>query len=349
MKLYEIAKAVEGTIIGSGFENLEITELSPIDAIKAGTLVFAEGEQNFQKADQSTAAAILVGKGITTASKPLIQVPHAFKAFIQLLSILYPTIPVKTGIHPTAIVGSDIIIGKEVSIGPYVVIESGSIIGDGCVIKGHVHIGHHVTIGANSVLHSHITVYDHCKIGEQVIIHASSVIGSDGFGYHYTDGHHMKIPHVGNVIIENKVEIGANSVVDRATLGSTHIGEGTKIDNFVQIAHSVKLGKHNILCGFTGIAGSSTSGDNVIFAANVGVSDHVVIEDNVILGARAGVPSRKRLTADNVYLGTPARPRKKAIEQELSVSRLPIMRKNLQLLREKIEALIQRLKKLEEA
>jgi UDP-3-O-[3-hydroxymyristoyl] glucosamine N-acyltransferase len=137
-------------------------------------------------------------------------------------------------------------------------------------------------------------------------------------------------------------------VVDRATIGSTVIGEGTKIDNLVQIAHSVKLGKHNILCAFTGIAGSSVSGDHVIFAANVGVSDHVKIDDGVILGARAGVPSKKHLRHGNIYLGNPARPKEKAIEQELATTRIPIMRKNLKALSERVQALEQRLDKPKE-
>ena len=144
-------------------------------------------------------------------------------------------------------------------------------------------------------------------------------------------------------MIGDDVEIGANTVVDRATLGSTIIGEGTKIDNLVQIAHSVKLGKHNIICAFTGIAGSTVSGNHVIFAANVGVSDHVRIDDGVILGARAGVPPRKHLKQGNIYLGSPARPREKAIEQELATTRIPLMRKNMRTLSEKVAQLSERL------
>ena len=173
------------------------------------------------------------------------------------------------------------------------------------------------------------------------------MIGSDGFGYTLEDGQHLKVPHVGYVIIEDDVEIGANTVVDRATLGTTVIGEGTKIDNLVQVAHSVKLGKHNILCAFTGIAGSTISGNHVIFAANVGVSDHVRIDDGVILGARAGVPPRKHLKHGNVYLGNPARPKEKAIEQELATTRIPLMRRNLKTLSEKVTLLTERMERLD--
>jgi UDP-3-O-[3-hydroxymyristoyl] glucosamine N-acyltransferase len=346
MKLYEIANTIQGTIIGD--QHIHISSLSPIDNIEAGTLVFADGLENFQKAEQSHAAAILVSKKISESSKTLIQVDHPLRAFIQLLSLLHPPIESKPQIHPTAIIAENVTLGEGVSIGPYVTIESGCTIGENCIIKAQVSIGHSVTLGANTTLHPNVTIYDHCQIGERVSIHASSVIGSDGFGYSFIDGEHMKIPHVGKVIIEDDVEIGANSVVDRATLGATVIGAGTKIDNFVQIAHSVKLGKHNILCGFTGIAGSTSSGNNVIFAANVGVSDHVTIDNNVILGARAGVPSKKHLLEGNIYLGSPARPKEKAIEQELSITRIPIMRKNQKALKEKVENLSKKIAELEE-
>jgi UDP-3-O-[3-hydroxymyristoyl] glucosamine N-acyltransferase len=184
-----------------------------------------------------------------------------------------------------------------------------------------------------------VTVYDNTQIGSHVIIHASTVVGSDGFGYTFVDGQHLKVPHLGQVVIEDHVEIGANTAIDRATIGATVIGEGTKIDNLVQVAHSVKLGKNNILCGFTGIAGSTKTGNNVIFAANVGVSDHVRIDDNVVLGARAGVPPHKHLKEGMVYLGSPARPRDVAIKHEPSVNRIPLIRKNIKTLTEQIASL----------
>lgn len=339
--LFEIAHLVQGLVIGN--EQMPITSLSPIDNIVAGSLVFVDGKDNLKIAEQSQAGAILVNQQTTSLLKPLIQVAHPFKAFIQLLNHFYPrSIPVP-GVHPSAVIAADVILGKNVAIGPYVVIESGSTIGDNCIIKGQVNIGRNVQIGADTLIHPQVTIYDDCQLGARVCIHASTVIGSDGFGYTFVDGQHLKMPHLGNVVIEDDVEIGANTVIDRATLGATVIGRGTKIDNLVQVAHSVKLGKHNILCAFTGIAGSTTSGDHVIFAANVGVSDHVRIDNGVILAARAGVPPKKHLIEGNIYLGNPARPRDKAIEQELSVTRIPLMRKNLKSLSEKVKELSQRL------
>lgn len=341
ISLSEIAKLINGQVIGD--ETILISQLSPIDDITPNALIFAEGDDNINLAQNSSAAAVIVSQPHSSLKKPIIQVANPFQAFIQLLSVFYPPIPEEQGIHPTAVIAKDVKIGANVSIGAYTVIHSGAVIEDNVVLKSHIHIGHQVIIKEHSVIHPHVTIYNHCEIGRSVTIHASTVIGSDGFGYMFTDGQHMKIPHVGKVVIEDNVEIGANTVIDRATVGATVIGEGTKIDNLVQIAHSVKLGKHNILCAFTGIAGSTTSGNHVIFAANVGVSDHVRIDDGVILGARAGVPPKKHLRQGNIYLGNPARPKDKAIEQELATTRIPIMRKNIKQLSDKLAQLIARL------
>lgn len=339
--LRDIANLVQGVVIGD--DSITISSLSPIDDIVLGALVLAEGEENIKIAETSDAVAILVGAATTQSVKPLIQVAHPFKAFIKLLNHFHPPKKRSTGIHPTAVIGEGVKLGEHVSIGPYVVIEPGSIIGNHSILKSHIHIGHDVTIGERSIIHSHVTVYDNCQIGSRVTIHASTVIGSDGFGYKFVDGQHLKFPHLGRVIIEDDVEIGANTAVDRATMGETVIGEGTKIDNLVQVAHSVKLGKHNILCGFTGIAGSTITGNHVIFAANVGVSDHVRIDDGVVLGARTGVPPNKHLKEGIIYLGNPARPKDLAIKHELSVNRIPLMRKNIKTLTEQVALLNKRM------
>lgn len=341
LTLLDIANLVQGIVVGD--DSVRVSALSPIENIMPGTLVFAEGENKLKMAESSAAAAILVNQQVLHSSKPLIQVAHPYQAFITLLNHFYPAKPVKPGIHPTAVIADDVQWGAGVSIGAYVVIESGTAIGNHSVIKSHVHIGSEVTIGENTTIHPHVTVYDNTQIGSRVTIHASTVIGSDGFGYTFVGGQHLKVPHLGRVIIENDVEIGSNTSIDRATMDATVIGEGTKIDNLVQVAHSVQLGKHNILCGFTGVAGSTISGNNVIFAANVGVSDHVRIDDGVILAARTGVPPNKHLKEGNVYLGNPARPKDKFIEMELAVNRIPFMRKNIKTLSEQLNALEKRL------
>lgn len=344
--LGDIAQMVQGTLI-DGDSSITISALSSIEDIIPGSIVFAEGEENLKLAEASQAAVILVGRKTESSNKPIIQVANPVKAFIQLLSYFNPAKKITPGVHPTAVIGEGVQLGKNIFIGPYVVIESNSVIGDGCVLKSHIHIGHNVHLGEQCTIHAHVTIYDNCRLGARVIIHASTVIGSDGFGYTFADGQHLKVPHVGHVLIGDDVEIGANTAVDRATLGATVIGQGTKIDNLVQVAHSVKLGKNNILCGFTGIAGSTTSGDNVIFAANVGVSDHVRIDDNVILGARTGVPPNKHLKSGTVYLGNPARPKDVAIKHELSVNRIPLIRKNIKTLMEQMAIVRKQLQQAE--
>jgi len=346
VSLAEIAQLVNGEIVGN--EQQIITSISPIDHIEKGSLVYAEGEANLSRAVNSEAGALLVDNNIENNEKPLIKVGHPLKAFITLLHHFNPHDRTMEGIHPTAVIAEDAVVGKHVYIGPYVVIQPGAVIGDHCILKSHIHIGRNVTLGKDTVIHPQVTVYDRCKIGSRVQIHSSTVIGSDGFGYTYVDGKHMKIPHIGHVEIEDDVEIGSNTAVDRATVGATVIGKGTKIDNLVQIAHSVKLGENNILCAFTGIAGSTTSGSQVTFAANVGVSDHVRIDNNVILGARTGVAPQKHLKEGTVYLGSPARPKDKAIELELSLTRIPMIRKNINRLKETVDSLSKRLQELEE-
>lgn len=344
--LSDIAQLVQGTLVGDN-KTIHVTRLCPIDEILPGSLVFAEGEDNIKLAECSDAAVILVNRQTESSVKPVIQVAHPFKAFIKLLSYFYPQKKLRPSIHPTAVIGEDVHLGDDVFIGPYVVIESGSSIGNHCVLKSHIHIGQNVYLGDHSTIHPHVTIYDNSHIGSRVSIHASTVIGSDGFGYTYVDGQHLKVPHVGRVIIEDDVEIGANTAIDRATLGATIIGKGTKIDNLVQIAHSVKLGKNNILCGFTGVAGSTISGDNVIFAANVGVSDHVRIDNNVVLGARTGVPPNRHLKEGTVYLGNPSRPKDIAIKHELAVNRIPLIRKNIKTLMEQVASLEKKLQQNE--
>lgn len=345
ISLEDVAALIQGQIVGDA--STKIFSLASIDNVVSGSLVFAEGADNLQKAEASEAGAIIVRRKVSLSKKPLIQVDHPLKAFIQLLQHFHPPKKNAVGIHPTAVIAPGVQLGEGVSIGPYVVIESGSRIGNHSVLKSHVYIGHEVTIGENSTLHPHVTVYDHCELGSRVIVHASTVLGSDGFGYIFVDGQHLKVPHIGQVIIEDDVEIGANTAIDRATMGATLIGEGTKIDNFVQIAHNVKLGKHNLLCACTGIAGSSTVGDRVTFAANVGVSDHVRIDSNVVLGARTGVPPNKHLKEGITYLGSPARPKDIAIKQELSVYRIPFLRKNIQTLTQQLALLKERLAQIE--
>lgn len=320
--LSDINHLISGHLIGSA--TTLIHGFSPIDDIQPDTLIFIESPQYAEHAIQSSAAAVIVPKSISVlGDKPLIQVESPMLAFMLLLKHFFLSKVHTPGIHSTALVAEDAQIDPTAHIGPYVVIGSKTRIGANTVILANCSVGENVTMGESSCLHPNVVVYDNTIIGHRTVIHAGSVIGSDGFGYRFNEGVHQKIPHVGKVVIEDDVEIGANTVVDRASIGITRVGKGTKIDNLVQIAHSVKVGQHNLICSMTGIAGSTKTGNYVTLAANVGVSDHVTIEDNVILGARTGVPPKKILRKDTIWLGAPARPQQKTIDQLVAQQQLP--------------------------
>jgi UDP-3-O-[3-hydroxymyristoyl] glucosamine N-acyltransferase len=339
----QIADLLKAPYRGDG--NTEIVGLSSLDEVYPNHLIFADGPKNLELAFASEAAAVIVTEEPESYNKPIIIFQNPLLAFVELMQVFYPNIEPKKTIHPSAYIGQDVTIGEGVTIGPFAVIEDHCIIGKNAVIHAHAVVGQHSEIGEGCEIHSHVTLYPKTILKHHVIIHSGTVIGSDGFGYKMFNGMHHKIPHVGQVVIEPYVEIGANTVVDRATLGTTRVGKGTKIDNLVQVAHSVKLGEHNILCAFTGIAGSTQSGNHVVFAANVGVSDHVKIDDEVVLGARTGVPPKKHLKKGQTYLGNPARPKDKAIEQEFSTTRIPFMRKHIQTLQDKVAKLEEQLSK----
>lgn len=336
-ELIHIAEAIDGDYTGD--KTLKVTGISGLDNILANTIVMCMDKAALSTAEASEASAVVIPKTLETDKKPFIHVGHPKLALIKLLAFFAPKPRSKPSIHPTAVIAETARLGEDVAIGPYVTIGEHSVIGDNTVLKPHTTIGDNVQMGAHVTIHPNVVVYDGTIIKDKVTIHASSVIGSDGFGYEFDGTEHQKIPHLGHVLIEENVEIGANTVVDKATLGTTHIGQGTKIDNLVQVAHNVKLGKNNILCAFTGIAGSSTLGDQVICAADVGIADHAMIEDNVMLGPRTGVTANKRCAEGTVWLGNPARPAKQTLEQAVHLNRLPKLRKTVQALSKRVEQL----------
>lgn len=226
-----------------------------------------------------------------------------------------------TNIHPTAVVENDVLIGKRCDILPGAVIRRGTRIGDDCVI------------------HPNVVIYPRTQLGNRVVIHANSVIGADGFGYQQKNGRHVKIVHYGNVVIEDDVEIGACTTIDRSFLESTRIGTGSKIDNQVMIAHNCELGPHNILVSQVGFAGSVTTGAYVVCAGQVGVADHVHLGDGAVFGAKAGI--HKDMPGGVTYLGTPAIPESEAIRHVMAARKLPEMRSQLKQLEKQIKALQQ--------
>ncbi len=235
-----------------------------------------------------------------------------------------PPVRFAPGIHSTAVIAEGVRLGADVSIQPYAVIETGAVIGARTIIGAHGYVGHEARIGEGCRFHAHVTVGSRCKIGNRVTLFSGAVIGSDGFGFELQDGRQVKIPQVGIVQIDDDVEIGANSNVDRARFGRTWIGEGTKIDNQVQVGHNVVIGKHSILCGGTGIAGSTKIGNYVTLAGQVGTVGHVEIGEKVVVGAQAGVS--KSLPANGIYMGSPAVPAREWKEQIASIHSLRKLR-----------------------
>ncbi len=235
-----------------------------------------------------------------------------------------PPVRFPPGVHPTAVIGPRVQLGAGVSIQPHAVIEEGASIGAGTVIGAHGYIGHEAQIGGECLIHPRVTIGSRCKVGNRVILHSGVVLGSDGFGFQFQDGRLVKIPQTGIVQVDDDVEIGANSTVDRARFGRTWIGEGTKIDNLVQLGHNVVIGKYCILCALTGVSGSTKLGNYVTLAGQVGTVGHVEIGDGVTVGAQSGV--NKTLPAKQIYMGTPAVPAREWKEQVAQIHSLHKLR-----------------------
>jgi UDP-3-O-[3-hydroxymyristoyl] glucosamine N-acyltransferase len=251
-----------------------------------------------------------------------IRVENPSLAFAELLAKFAPE-PIRfaPGVHPSAVIGRDVTLGDGVSIQPFVVVEDRATIGPGSVIGAHGYIGHGAKIGRDSQLHPRVTVGAHCIVGDRAILHSGAVLGSDGFGFEFSGGRHVKIPQTGIVQVDDDVEIGANVTIDRARFGRTWIQEGSKIDNLVQIAHNVVIGKHCIVVSQTGISGSTRLGNYVTLAGQCGVVGHIEIGDRVIAGAKTGIS--KNIPAGEIIWGSPSQPMREAKEQIAMVRRLP--------------------------
>ena len=281
-----------------------ISGVAGLENAREGDLVFLASPKFRKILEGSPAAAAIVPPEEPFRTLPVILSETPQLTFIQAVELFFPPYRPEPGIHPTAVVSPSARIGQRVAVGALSVIGDKAEIGDGTVIFPLVSIYSRVKIGKECVLHSHVSVREDVRVGSRVILHSGVVIGSDGFGYlKLADGTHKKIPQKGTVVIEDDVEIGANSAVDRAALGETIIHRGTKIDNLVQVAHNVEIGENTILAGQAGIAGSSRIGKNVVLAGQVGVADHVNVGDNVIAIAQTGIA--RDVPAGAVVAGTP--------------------------------------------
>ncbi len=308
MTVSELAALVGGQLASGADGSAKISGAAALAEALPGEVTFFGNPKYLPQLRASKATAALVPVAFTEEVPALrILCENPTLAFSKVVERFAPP-PVRfpPGVHPTAIVAPGVQLGADVSIQPYAVIEEGATIGSGTIIGAHSYVGHAAQIGSDCHIYPHVTVGFRCKIGNRVILHSGVVLGGDGFGYEFQGGRHVKIPQIGIVQIDDEVEIGANSSVDRARFGRTWIGEGTKVDNLVQIAHNVVIGKHCILCALTGVSGSTKLGNYVTLAGQVGTVGHVEIGDSVIVGAQSGVS--KSLPAKQMYMGSPAVP-----------------------------------------
>lgn len=324
----QIAELLGGKVIGDGGK--VISGVAPADKATSNDLAFADQEIYLKEAEARKAGVIVVGPATAQSTCTLIQVPNPRVAFAKILAFAFPEKRPAPGIHPTSVIAKSAELGKNVHVGPYVVIEAGAKIADGAVIGAGSYIGENVAIGVGSVLDPSVVVYARTMIGRNVQIHSGTVLGGDGFGYADDGEKRVKIPQIGNVIIEDDVEIGNNVCVDRATLGSTIIKRGTKVDNLVQIAHNDIVGENVLLCAQVGISGSSVIGKNVVLAGQVGIGDHAQVGDYTIIAAQSGVPTKKKVPEKQVWFGTPARPIQDWKENFAYVQRIPETIKKLE-------------------
>ena len=332
----ELAKQLQGEILGD--DSISLTGFAPASTAKPGDLTFAENETFFLKAEQSAASAILIDGNFTSAKKVLIRVPNARIAFAKVLPLFFPEKKFAAGIHPTAVVAASAKIDPTAHVGPHCSVGEKVQIGARTILQGGNHISDNSTIGNDSHLFPNVTIYAQTHIGQRVRIHAGTVIGSDGFGYVFDSGIHRKIPQIGNVIIHDEVEIGANVTIDRGALGPTTIGKGTKIDNLVQIAHNVSIGENCLVIAQVGIAGSTKIGNYVTLAGQAGVAGHLKIGNKVIVAAQSGV--MHDIPEGEKWLGAPAQPDRQAKRQLIAVQQLPELIRRVKEL--ELEKLIQR-------
>lgn len=336
LKLKEIAAFLGGELVGD--PNIVITGISGIKEAKEGDITFLANSKYTPLMHMTSASAIITSRDVKESSKAFIRTDNPSVAFTKAVNLIAPKeISHPKGIHETAVISKSAKLGKNVAVGAYVVIEDNVQIQDGAIIYSGCYIGSSTKMGKNCIIYPNVTIREAIEIGDRVIIHSGAAIGSDGFGFAMVKGVQHKIPQIGTILIEDDVEIGSNSTVDRARFDKTIIGRGTKIDNLVQIGHNVVTGENCIMVAQAGVAGSVTLGKNVIVAGQAGLVGHIRIGDNTIIAGQAGVT--KSIPSNEKVSGYPARPHKEAKRVNACLQRLPDLYKRIKGLEEKIKNL----------
>jgi UDP-3-O-[3-hydroxymyristoyl] glucosamine N-acyltransferase len=324
MTLKEFSDLVEGEIIGD--PETEITGVAGIEEAGRGDITYLADKRYLRHLRGSNASCVIVREPLDGADIPQLRVRNPHYAFARALEFFYPQNPPAPGISDEAVISGTATLGKNVHVSPFVHIGDDVSIGEDSVILPGVYIGNGSKIGRSCFIHANVTIRERVFLGDRVIVHSGSVIGSDGFGYVLEGGAHYKIPQVGGVIIGDDVEIGSNVSIDRATIGNTTIGRGTKIDNLVQIAHNVTIGENSLLMSQVGIAGSSELGSFVILAGQAGVADHTTIDPGTIIAAQAGVVGH---VVKGVYSGSPGIPHSTWLRAQAIFTKLPELHKKI--------------------
>jgi UDP-3-O-[3-hydroxymyristoyl] glucosamine N-acyltransferase len=321
-----LAELVQGEVHGDG--DLSITEARILEEAQCGHITFLESDKHARALQQCRASAVVVPDAFPANGLTLILVKDPLAAFVSIVRHLHGRAePAPSGIDPRAAVHDTAQVGEGASIFPFAVVGEGTVIGARCRIYSGAVVGRFCRLGDDVTLYPNAVLYDGTVLGHRVIVHANAVLGADGFGYRLQGGRHVKVPQLGHVEIGDDVEVGACTTIDRGTFRATRVGEGTKIDNLVMVAHNCQVGRHNLFISQMGIAGSSSTGDYVVVAGQVGIADHVHIGDQTVLGARSGVskdvPARQRM------LGAPATPEREQKRILMTLEKLPEMRRDL--------------------
>jgi UDP-3-O-[3-hydroxymyristoyl] glucosamine N-acyltransferase len=336
--LESLAREVEGKVKGDG--SVEISGLAGIEGAQEGDITFVSNERFIPLLKKTKATAAIVAQEIADVPLPLLIVPNPLLAVAKILTLFTQRPYVAGGVSAMAVVSPSAKVSEDATIYPFVSVGDEAQIGSRVTIYPGAFIGSQATIGDDTIIYPHVTIYPRCVLGKRVIVHAGTVIGADGFRFVKDGEANVRIPQVGIVEIEDDVEIGANCCIDRATFGKTLIKRGVKVDNLVQIAHNVQIGEHSIIVAQVGISGSTKLGKNVTLAGQVGLVDHIEIGDNVMIGAQSGIA--KNVPPNQIVLGTPHLPHRQFLRVAAVWTRLPEMKKELDLLIKRLEALEKR-------
>ncbi|MGM9724058.1 MAG: UDP-3-O-(3-hydroxymyristoyl)glucosamine N-acyltransferase [Prevotella sp.] len=335
----QIAEFIQGRVEGD--ENAIVNTFAKIEEGKKGAISFLSNPKYTHFIYDTESSVVLVNESLELehpTNATLIRVENAYECVAKLLQLYESMKPKKKGIDSLAFIDATAKIGKDCYIGPFVAIGPGVVIGDGCVLHPHVTIGENASIGNNTEIYSNAVVYHHCKIGNNCVLHAGCVIGADGFGFAPSADGYDKIPQIGIVTIEDNVEIGANTCIDRSTMGSTYIRKGVKLDNLIQVAHNVEIGENTVMAAQGGIAGSTKVGKWCMFGGQVGMAGHITIADQTNVGAQAGISNSVKKSGTTI-IGSPAWDAKGFMKSAAMFRRLPDMYKQLAELQSKIEEL----------